>query len=48
MMQALMTALSANAADTRRFMGTVAMTVAISDFYAPSNLIRIMRAAGSA
>jgi hypothetical protein len=42
-----MTALRGNAAETRRFMGTVATTVAISDFYAPSNLMRIMRA-GSA
>lgn len=48
MMQALMAALSGNAADTRRFMGTIATTVAISEFYAPNNLMRIMRAAGRA
>jgi flavin-dependent dehydrogenase len=45
MMLALMAALSGNAADTRRFMGTVATTVAMSEFYAPNNLMRIMRAA---
>jgi flavin-dependent dehydrogenase len=45
MLLALMTALANNAADTRRFMGAVATTVAMSEFYAPSNLIRIMQAA---
>ena len=45
MMLALMAALSGNPADTRRFIGTVATTVAMSEFYAPSNLMRIMRAA---
>ena len=47
MMLALMAALSGNAADTRRFMGTVATTVAMSEFYAPNNLMRIMRAAAA-
>jgi flavin-dependent dehydrogenase len=48
MMLALMAALRDNAADTRRFMGTVATTVAMSEFYAPNNLMRIMRTAGRA
>jgi flavin-dependent dehydrogenase len=48
MMLALMAALRDNAADTRRFMGTVAATVAMSEFYAPNNLMRIMRAVGRA
>ena len=39
-------ALRDNTADTRRFMGTVAATVAMSEFYAPNNLMRIMRAVG--
>ena len=46
MVQALLAALSGNPEDTRRFMGTVATTVPISEFYAPNNLMRIMRAAG--
>ena len=45
MVQALLAALSGNAQDTSRFMGTVATTVPISEFYAPNNLMRIMRAA---
>lgn len=48
MMLALMAALRDNPADTRRFMGTVAATVAMSEFYAPNNLMRIMRAGGRA
>ncbi|HTQ23854.1 MAG TPA: FAD-dependent monooxygenase [Candidatus Binataceae bacterium] len=48
MLLALMPALAGNDADTRRFMGTVATTVALSEFYAPNNLMRIMRAAGRA
>jgi flavin-dependent dehydrogenase len=48
MLLALMEALAGNDADTRRFMGTVAATVALSEFYAPNNLMRIMRAAGRA
>jgi 2-polyprenyl-6-methoxyphenol hydroxylase-like FAD-dependent oxidoreductase len=48
MMQALLAALTGNAEDTRRFMGTVATTVPISEFYAPNNLMRIMRASGHA
>ena len=45
MMLALMRALAGNATDTSRFMGTVATTVARPEFYAPANLMRIMRAA---
>jgi 2-polyprenyl-6-methoxyphenol hydroxylase-like FAD-dependent oxidoreductase len=48
MMLALIAALRGNPEDTRRFMGTVATTVPISEFYAPNNLMRIMRAAGHA
>ncbi len=48
MEQALLAALSGNAEDTSRFMGTVATSVPISEFYAPNNLMRIMRAAGHA
>jgi 2-polyprenyl-6-methoxyphenol hydroxylase-like FAD-dependent oxidoreductase len=48
MLLALMEALAGNDADTRRFMGTVASTVALPEFYAPNNLMRIMRAAGRA
>jgi hypothetical protein len=48
MMQALLAALNGSADDTRRFMGTVATTVPISEFYAPNNLTRIMRASGRA
>ena len=48
MLLALMAALADNAADTRRFMGTVATTVAMAEFYAPNNLIRIMHAADRA
>jgi hypothetical protein len=44
MLLGLMAALADNVADTRSFMGTVATTVAMSEFYAPNNLIRIMRA----
>jgi 2-polyprenyl-6-methoxyphenol hydroxylase-like FAD-dependent oxidoreductase len=48
MVHALIAALSGNADDTSRLMGTLATTVAISEFYAPNNLMRIMRAADHA
>src|SRR5262249_7708901 len=44
--QALFEALRYNQAETDRFMGTIAGTVPIRDFYSPANLERIMNGAG--
>jgi 2-polyprenyl-6-methoxyphenol hydroxylase-like FAD-dependent oxidoreductase len=41
--QQLLFALQANAEDTSRFMGTITGAVPVSEFYAPSNVARIMR-----
>ena len=40
-MQALLGALPANPAETRRFLGVMAGTVAVDDFFSPANLARI-------
>ena len=44
--QALFEALRRNPAETDRFMGTIAGTVPIRDFYSPANLERILSSAG--
>ncbi len=48
MLLALIRALAGNAEDTSRFMGTIATSVPQAEFYAPANLMRIMRTAGRA
>ncbi|HZO81779.1 MAG TPA: NAD(P)/FAD-dependent oxidoreductase [Candidatus Binataceae bacterium] len=48
MLLALMRALAGNSEDTGRFMGAMATSVAQAEFYAPANLLRIMRAGGRA
>ncbi len=40
-MAELLPALQANPAETRRFLGLMAGTVAVPDFFAPANLARI-------
>ncbi|MCC6178694.1 MAG: NAD(P)/FAD-dependent oxidoreductase [Chloroflexi bacterium] len=44
-MQALLAALRDNQAETNRFLGTIAGTVPIPDFFAPANVERVMRGA---
>ena len=41
-MQALFAALRGNQADTDRFLGTIAGTVSIPEFFAPANIERIL------
>jgi hypothetical protein len=44
-MQQLFAALAGNQADTDRFMGVLAGTTLVPDFFAPENVGRIMQAA---
>jgi hypothetical protein len=43
-MAALLEALRDNPAETARFLGVIARTVEVADFYAPSNIARIVGA----